>query len=150
MKILFDPSVVELADPRGDPNQVVAVQQKIEEMLSTTNQQRKEGLRKEIRDLGPIAMPGLINATWVWIKELQGDLKTRQVLLGLMKKFADENSAAADLLLNFGVLDAPFELPRELASKALEESSWEPTNKQLLVISKNLLLKVIMAITKHK
>lgn len=128
MDKIFEPSAVELADPRGDPNRAVEIQQKVEELLGA-NRQRQAGLRREILDQEAWALPGLINATYVWMSELEENPEFRETLADLMAGLAQKNPAAVDLLFRAGVLETPFPIPRSIARRALEKLEWEPDEK---------------------
>jgi hypothetical protein len=125
---LFEPGAVELADPRGDPNRVIEVQQKVEEFLGA-NRQRREGIRQELLEQGAWALPGLINATYVWMNDLERSPHDQDQLSALMAELAEGNPAAADLLFRFGVLETPFPTPRLVARKALKTIGWRPTGE---------------------
>lgn len=128
MEKLFEPGAVELADPQGDPNRVIEVQQKVEELLEA-NRQRKEGIRQELLEQGAWALPGLMNATYVWMNNLEKSPADRNMLSSLMADLAGDNPAAADLLFRYGILETPFSAPRSVALGALREMGWGPTER---------------------
>ncbi len=135
MDRLFEPGAVELADPRGDPNRVIEVQQKVEELLKA-NRQRREGIRRELLEQGAWALPGLINATYVWMNELKGSKLDRDLLSSLMATLAAGNSAAEHLLFRYGILETPFPTPRSVAQEALGKIGWKPDQRDLLDLRK--------------
>src|SRR5215207_28853 len=104
MKRVFEPSEIELADPRGDPNRVIAIQMKIKELLEA-NRQRKEGILEEIRDEGAWALPGLLNATYVWMNNFEHNQPAQKEMAKLFAELAKENEAAIALLVDSGVLE---------------------------------------------
>jgi len=122
---IFEPGAVELAGPRGDPNRAIEIQQKVEELLGA-NRQRQAGLRREILEQGAWALPGLINATYVWMNRLEGE-QSQKMLADLMAQLAQDNTAAVDLLFRAGILETPFAVPRSIARRALENLKWEPS-----------------------
>ena len=133
MDKLFEPGAVYLADPRGDPNRVIEVQQKVEALLGA-NRQRQEGIKQELLEQGAWALPGLMNATYVWMNRLENSPPDQELLSSLMAQLAADNSAAAELLFRYGVLETPFPTPRAIAQKALGKMQWRPTeaNRQAL------------------
>jgi hypothetical protein len=137
MDRLFDPGAVELADPRGDPNRVIEVQEKVEELLKA-NQQRREGIRQELLEQGAWALPGLMNASYVWMNELKTSPLDRKLLSSLMAELAADNSAAEQLLFQYGILETPFSTPRSIAKGALKKLDWSPDEHDLLELRKTL------------
>lgn len=127
MNKVFEPGAVELADPRGDPSRAIEIQQKVEELLGA-NRQRQAGLRREILEQGAWALPGLINATYVWMNRLEGE-QSQEMLADLMAQLAQDNAAAVDLLFRAGILETPFAVPRSIARCALEKLNWQPSEK---------------------
>jgi len=124
MNKVFEPGAVELADPRGDPNQAIEIQQKVKELLGA-NPQRRQGLEQEIQERGAWALPGLVNATYVWMNEL-ADEPAQEMIAALMARLAQDNPAAVDLLFRNGVLGTPFPIPQSIARRALERLDWKP------------------------
>lgn len=137
MEKLFEPGAVELADPQGDPNRVIEVQQKVEELLEA-NRQRREGIRQELLEQGAWALPGLMNATYVWMNELERSPADQDMLSSLMAELAGDNPAAADLLFHYGILETPFPIPRAIAREALGEADWNPTDDNLYDLRETL------------
>ena len=125
MNKVFDPGMLELADSRGDPNRVVEIQYKVGEMLGA-NRQRQAGLSREILEEGAWALPGLLNATYVWMNNLE-DKQTQTMLAKLMAQLVQGNEAAEDLLFRAGILETPFAVPRAIARRALEQLDWKPS-----------------------
>lgn len=130
MDRLFEPGAVELADPRGDPNRVIEIQQKVEELLKA-NRQRREGIRQELLDQGAWALPGLINATYVWMNELKSSPPDQTLLSSLMADLAGDNLAAQNLLFRYGILETPFSIPRSIAREALRKIGWKPDGQDI-------------------
>lgn len=128
MEKVFEPSELELWDVQGDPNQAIEIQGKIKELLHA-NRQRQQPLLAEITSRGAWALPGAINATYVWMNELEV-LQTQRVLAGLMADLARGNTAAAALLFRAGILETPFPVPRAICRCALELLSWQPDERQ--------------------
>jgi hypothetical protein len=137
MKKVFEPSEIELADPRGDPNRVIAIQTKIKELLEA-NRQRKEGILEEIRDEGAWALPGLLNATYVWMNNFEKDKPAQQVMAELFAELAKENEAAIALLVDSGVLENPFKTPREIVLQALDRLEWKPSPEQVMKVNSQI------------
>lgn len=135
---VFEPGEIELADPRGDPNRVIEIQQKVQELLEA-NRQRREGVKQEILDQGAWALPGLINATFVWMNRLESE-QTQVMLATLMAELAQGNLAAIDLLFRVGALETPFAIPRSIARRALEQLAWKPTDKNLQQLEQQIRL----------
>jgi hypothetical protein len=130
MNKVFEPGEIELADSRGDPNRAIEVQIKVKEFLET-NSQRQEGIRQEILEEGAWALPGLINATFVWMNVLERDLPAAGVLADLMCDLARDNLAAQNLLFRAGILETPFDTPRLISTLALEALKWKPSPDDL-------------------
>ena len=128
MHKVFEPGAVELADPRGDPNQTIEVQQRIKELLHSSNANRREGLKQEIKNRGALALPGLINATYVWMNELEGK-QAQRIVADLMCDLAKGNPVAIGLLFREGVLGTPFVVPRAIARRALDHLDWKPDSQ---------------------
>ncbi|MFW6082965.1 MAG: hypothetical protein ACOC8C_02815 [Chloroflexota bacterium] len=137
MQKLFEPGAVELADPRGDPNRVIEVQEAVEKLLRA-NQQRREGIRQELLEQGAWALPGLINATYVWMNDLRQSPHDQDALASLIAELAGDNPAAADLLFRYGILETPFSTPRSIAQKALKEIDWRPSDEDRRKLKKTL------------
>lgn len=138
MNKVFEPGEMELADPRGDPNRVIEIQHKVQELLEA-NRQRREGVRQEILDQGAWALPGLINATFVWMNRLESE-QAQVMLATLMVELARGNAAGMDLLFRVGALETPFAVPRSIARRALEQLAWKPTDKNLLQLEQQIRL----------
>jgi hypothetical protein len=122
---VFEPTEIELADSRGDPSRVVEIQKLVDELLKA-NRQRQEGIKQAIREEGAWALPGLINATTVWMSKLDNQ-PAQQLLAGLMTDVSRDNEAATKLLFQTGVIGTPFPIPREVALSALDGLNWRPT-----------------------
>ena len=134
MKKVFEPGEVELADPRGDPNRVIAIQTKIKELLEA-NRQRQVGILSEILEEGAWALPGLLNATYVWMNQFEENKPAQKVMAEIFAELAKENDAAVALLVDSGVLENPFKTPREIVLQALEELNWKPSSEQIAKIN---------------
>jgi len=130
MDRLFEPGALELADPHGDPSRVIEVQQQVQELLEA-NRQRREGIRQELIQRGAWALPGLMNATYVWMNELESSPPDQDLLSSMMADLAADNPAAAELLFRYGILETPFSTPRSIARKALRRIDWKPTAADL-------------------
>ena len=128
MDKVFEAGEMEMADLRGDPNRVIEIQRKVEELLEA-NQQRQAGLRLEIREQGAWALPGLINATYVWMNRLKESPFYQDMLGDLMAQLAKDNPAAVTLLFRAGILETPFAVPRSIAQGALRQLGWKPSEK---------------------
>ena len=124
MDKVFDPSELELADSRGDPGRVVEIQ-KLYRNFSEANRQRQQGIRAQLLEQGAWALPGLLNATYVWMNQLE-DAQSQKLLSSLMADLASDNPAAVDLLFRDGILEAPFSIPRSISRRALDEINWVP------------------------
>ena len=125
MKKVFEPGEIELADLRGDPSRAIEIQKKVKELLET-NRQRQEGIKQEILEQGAWALPGLINATYVWMNDLEDNIPARDMLVTLMSNLGAKNEAAADLLFRSGIIENPFPIPRKIALETLKEIGWKP------------------------
>lgn len=137
MKKVFEPGEVELADPRGDPNRVVDIQKKIKELLEA-NPQRQVGIIDEIREEGAWALPGLLNATYVWMNHFENNKPAQKIMAKILAELAKENDSAVALLVDSGVLENPFKTPREIALQALEELNWKPSLEQIAKINSQI------------
>jgi len=124
MNRVFQPGAGDLGI---DPNQTIEIQQKVKELLEA-NRQRQQGLKQEIQERGAWALPGLINATYVWMNQLE-DESSQEMIAVLMARLAQDNPAAVDLLFRDGVLGAPFPIPQSIARRALERLDWKPHGK---------------------
>jgi hypothetical protein len=131
MRYVFEPDEIALADSQGDPNRAVEIQKLVQELLSA-NPNRQDGISDEILDHGAWAMPGLINATYVWMTNFEQDRVARHLIIEIMKELAQSNDAAAKLLYKAGILEMPFAMPRSMAREALLASSWAPTPDDIL------------------
>lgn len=136
MHKVFEPSELELADIQGDPNQVFEIQGKVKELLEA-NRQRRPVLLDEIRGHGAWALPGVINATYVWMKDLNPKSK-QKMMADLMSELAGDNSAASGLLFRAGVLRTPFQIPRAICILALENLDWRPDAKQAGILRREI------------
>lgn len=136
MDKIFEPGAEALADLRGDPNRAIEIQQHVEELLGA-NRQRQAGLRREILEHGAWALPGLINATYVWMNRLEGE-QSQEMLADLMAQLAQDNAAAVDLLFRAGILETPFAVPRSIARRALEKLNWQPSEKNAQQIARKI------------
>lgn len=136
MDKIFEPGAVELADPIGDPNRAIEIQQNVEKLLGA-NRQRQAGLRREILEQGAWALPGLINATYVWMNRLEGE-QSQEMLADLMAQLAQDNAAAVNLLFRAGILETPFAVPRSIARRALEKLNWQPSEKNAQQIARKI------------
>ncbi len=125
MKKVFEPGEIELADPRGDPNRVIEIQSKIKELLEA-NRQRQQGIRDEILADGAWAIPGVLNATYVWMNHLDNNEPAKEIIAELLANLARENDSAVNLLVDSGVLENPFKTPREIVLQALDKLNWKP------------------------
>ncbi len=134
MKKVFEPGEVELADPRGDPNRVIDIQKKIKELLEA-NSQRQAGIIDEIREEGAWALPGLLNATYVWMNHFENNKPAQKIMAKILGELAKENDSAVALLVDSGVLENPFKIPREIALQALEGLNWRPSLVQIAKIN---------------
>jgi len=128
MDKVFEPSELELWDAQGDPNQAIEIQGKIKELLQA-NRQRQQPLLAEIAGRGAWALPGVINATYVWMSEMEVQ-QTQTMLAGLMADLARGNPAATNLLFRAGILETPFPVPRAICRRALEALNWQPDERQ--------------------
>jgi hypothetical protein len=137
MKKVFEPGEVELADPRGDPNRVVDIQKKIKELLEA-NSQRQAGIIEEIREEGAWALPGLLNATYVWMNQFEKNKPAQKIIAKILSELAKENESAVALLVDSGVLENPFKIPREIVLQALEELNWNLSPEQIAIINTNI------------
>jgi hypothetical protein len=137
MKKVFEPGEVELADPRGDPNRVIDIQKKIKELLEA-NPQRQAGIIDEIREEGAWALPGLLNATYVWMNHFENNKPAQKIMAKILAELAKENDSAVTLLVDSGVLENPFKTPREIALQALEELNWNPSLEQIAKINSQI------------
>lgn len=136
MDKIFEPGAEAMADIRGDPNQAIEIQQNVEELLGA-NRQRQAGLRREILEQGAWALPGLINATYVWMNRLEGE-QSQEMLADLMAQLARDNVAAEGLLFRAGILETPFAVPRSIARRALEKLNWQPSEKNAQQIARKI------------
>ncbi len=130
MKKVFEPVEFELTASLADPNRVIEVQIKIKEFLEA-NVQRQQGIKQELLEEGAWALPGLINATFVWMKNLERDKKSANSISNLMADIARDSPAAQAVLFRSGVMESPFETPRSIACTALETVDWRPSNENL-------------------
>ena len=137
MKKVFEPDEVELADPRGDPNRVIAIQMKIKELLEA-NTQRQRGILEEILDEGAWALPGLLNATYVWMNNFEKNKPAQTVMAELFAELAKENDAAVALLIDSGVLENPFKTPREIVLQALDKLEWKPSPEEISKVNSQI------------
>ena len=128
MRKVFEPSELDFADVLGDPNQVIEIQAKVRELLHA-NRQRQRPLLAEIAGRGAWALPGVINATYIWMNELEVP-QTQGLLAELMADLARGNTAATALLFRAGILATPFPVPRAICRRALELLSWQPDERQ--------------------
>lgn len=136
MDKVFDPSELELADSRGDPGRVVEIQKLIQEFLGASRQ-RQQGIRAQLLEQGAWALPGLLNATYVWMNQLE-DMRSQKTLSSLMADLASDNPAAVDLLFRNGVLETPFPAPRSIARMALEQLGWIPNDLNCAKLVKSI------------
>ncbi len=127
MDKIFEPGELEFA--ASDPNEMIAVQQDVKELLGA-NRQRQEGIKRKIRERGAWALPGIINATYIWSGKELSSKKRKQMLAALMAELAADNPAAQDLIFRAGILETPFAVPRAIARMALDELGWQPTHPQ--------------------
>ena len=137
MKKVFDPGELELADPSGDPNRVIAIQSKVKELIEA-NQQRKTGIFSELIDEGAWALPGLLNSTYVWMNRLEENKDAQDVLANIMAEMARDNESAVVLLFDSGILENPFKTSREIVLKALNALNWKPSSDQIAKIKSKI------------
>ena len=129
MDKVFEPGELEFA--ASDPNDMIAVQREVKELLGA-NLQRQEGIKRNIRARGAWALPGMINATYIWSGKTGGlsSEQRKQMLAALMAELAADNPAAQDLIFRAGILETPFAVPRAIARMVLKELGWQPTHHQ--------------------
>ena len=134
MKKVFEPGEMELADPRGDPNRVIAIQTKVKELIET-NEQRRIGILSELLEEGAWALPGLLNSLYVWMNLFEENQEARDVMAKILAKLSEDNESAVALLFDSGVLENPFRTPREIVLKALDELNWKPAPEHISKIN---------------
>ncbi len=140
MKKVFEPGEMELADPRGDPNRVIAIQTKVKELIEA-NEQRRIGIASELFEEGAWALPGLLNSTYVWMNLFEENKDARDVMAKILAELARENESAVALLFDSGVLENPFKIPREIVLKALEDLNWKPTPEHISKINSRIIIQ---------
>jgi hypothetical protein len=118
MRKVFEPDEMELADLGGDTHFVADIQRHVKEMLGERGKRREE-IRQEIKALGPRALPGALNAAYVFTVQLKK--RDQELLAGLLAELVGENVAAREMLLRAGVLEAPFVPTRKTALMALQQ-----------------------------
>jgi hypothetical protein len=128
MDKVFEPDELELADVQGDPNRVIEVQRDVKDLLQSTRH-RAPVMWDKIAACGASALPGVINATFVWMSELEGGQK-REMMAKLIAELARDNPAASGLVFRAGVLESPFDGPRAICSQALQLLNWQPDPPQ--------------------
>jgi hypothetical protein len=128
MRDIFEPDEIAFADSRGDPNQAIEIQKLVKDLFEA-NPQRQEGILDEIVDCGAWAMPGLVNASYVWMDEFKKDSFSRKLVVDQMACLVEKNEAAADLLFRAGILDMTYPIPRKMAAEALLQTSWRPSDE---------------------
>ncbi len=130
MKKIFEPGELELADLGGDPNRVVEIQNKVKLLLSG-NRQRREEIKQEIAKEDAWALPGLINATYVYMNDFDDNPPLQNLISEMMASAAKDNISAHRLILQVGILENPFETPRKIALDALEKLPWKLNREDL-------------------
>jgi len=111
---------LDIKEPGGDTHSVIEIQQRVKEMLGLgARDKQREEISKEIQSHGPYALPGVLNATYVFTGRLKG--KEQKLLAGLLAELVGENQAAREMLLKTGVLEAPFRPTRKTAVLALQQ-----------------------------
>jgi len=119
MRKVFEPNSLELADLGGDTHFVMSIQRQVEEMLTARGAECQE-VQQKILALGPRALPGVVNAAYVFTKQLEKS-KQAQMLSDLLAGLVGQNLAAREILVKAGILEAPFIPTRETALKALQQ-----------------------------
>jgi len=118
MRKVFEPDEMELADLGGDTHFVADIQRHVKQMLGERGKRREE-IRQEIKALGPRALPGVLNAAFVFTVQLKE--RDQELLAGLLAELVGDNLAAREMLLRAGVLEAPFVPTRKTAVTALQQ-----------------------------
>ena len=119
MRKVFEPDKMELADLGGDTHFVADIQRRVKKMLDERKERRGE-VRQGILAFGPRALPGVLNAAYVFARQLKK--REQESLASLLAELMDENPAAQEMLLRSGVLEAPFVPTRRTALMALQQS----------------------------
>ena len=118
MRKVFEPDEMELADLGGDTHFVTDIQRRVKEMFSERGERREE-IRRGIQAFDSRALPGALNAAYVFTVQLKK--RDQKLLAGLLAELVGENLAAREMLLRVGVLEAPFVPTRKTALMALQQ-----------------------------
>lgn len=118
MRKVFEPDEMELADLGGDTHFVTDIQRRVKEMFSERGERREE-IRRGIQAFDSRALPGALNAAYVFTVQLKK--RDQKLLAGLLAELVGENLAAREMLLRVGVLEAPFVPTRKTAIMALQQ-----------------------------
>ena len=133
MRQVFD---VEISDIEKDPQKVAEVQFLVKRLFhefSGANLLRRDALKDEILQDGIEALPGLINATFVFVRELK-DRQNREVMVDLMSQLANGNEAAQSAIFRLGFLKNPFSDSRSVARDTLIHLNWQPKQDETSAI----------------
>jgi hypothetical protein len=118
MDKVFEVKEIDLVDLSGDTHFVTDIQRRVQIMLGAGGGQRDQ-VRDSIANEGARALPGVLNATYVFAARLKR--REQRVLAGLLAELIGVNKAAREMLLRNGVLEAPFAATRQTALLALQE-----------------------------
>lgn len=118
MRNVFEPNALELADLGGDTHFITDIQRQVEQLLKPSNTDRQK-LRAELASRGARAVPGILNAAYVFNHRLEAK-REREFLADLLASLIDTNEAARALLLKSGILEAPFAATCDTALLALQ------------------------------
>ena len=115
---VFEPDKKELEQLAGDTHFVTDIQRRVKEMLDERGRRRDE-IRQEIQAFDSRALPGVLNAAYVFTVQLKK--RDQELLASLLAELVGENLAAREMLLRVGVLEAPFVPTRKTALMALQQ-----------------------------
>jgi len=120
-----------------DPAKIIEVQQKVRELLEA-NRFRQDEIKKEMAELGPWAVPGLVNSLYVYMHLFKDNSDAQLMIADLISAQAQDNNAAAELIFRTGVVESPFAVSRNVALRALETLEWKPNKEQISLVKSRI------------
>jgi hypothetical protein len=118
MRKVFEEKREDLIERAGDTSSVINIQQHVKRMFEE-GEAEQERIRQQIAKQGPAALPGVLNAAYVFADQMKRS--ERDQLADLLTELVNGNQAAREMLLRTGVLEAPFVPTRRTALRALRQ-----------------------------
>lgn len=117
MDKVFEIGNIDLVDLSGDTHLVTDIQKRVQEMLGHKKERQKQ-IRQEIAREGARALPGVLNALYVFSSQIKR--REQKLLSELLAELVGKNKAAREMLIRVGVLESPFAPARGAALLALQ------------------------------